>query len=66
MEFPTAEAADHCTRHYMWCKAHEYRDALALADLIGGSGRIFEIVDIADIEKTRARLGEWERKPLDI
>jgi hypothetical protein len=33
MEFPTAEAADHCTRHYMWCKAAEYRDALVLTDL---------------------------------
>jgi hypothetical protein len=33
MEFPTAEAADHCTRHYMWCKAREYRDDLILADL---------------------------------
>ncbi len=33
MEFPTAEAADHCTRHYMWCKAREYRGNLVLADL---------------------------------
>ena len=30
MEFPTAQAADHCTRHYMWCKAHEYRDGLVI------------------------------------
>jgi hypothetical protein len=33
MEFPTAEAADHCTRHYMWCKASEYRVDLVLANL---------------------------------
>jgi hypothetical protein len=33
MEFPTAEAADHCTRHYMWCKSREYRNNLVLADL---------------------------------
>lgn len=28
MEFPTAAAADHCTRHYMWCKGREYREEL--------------------------------------
>ncbi len=33
MEFPTAETADHCTRHYMWCKASEYQGAFILADL---------------------------------
>lgn len=33
MEFPTAAAADHCTRHYMWCKAREYKDAFTLAEL---------------------------------
>jgi hypothetical protein len=33
MEFPTAEAADHCTRHYMWCKACEYQNNFFLADL---------------------------------
>lgn len=33
MEFPTAEAADHCTRHYMWCKEREYRGGLTLAEL---------------------------------
>jgi hypothetical protein len=27
MEFPTAEAADHCTRHYLWCKSKEYKTA---------------------------------------
>ena len=27
MEFPTAEAADHCTCHYLWCKWDEYRTA---------------------------------------
>jgi hypothetical protein len=34
-EFPTAAAADHCTRHYMWCKAREYRDAFTLVELKG-------------------------------
>lgn len=34
-EFPTAAAADHCTRHYMWCKAREYRDTYTLAELKG-------------------------------
>lgn len=32
-EFPTAEAADHCTRHYMRCKAREYQNNLEPADL---------------------------------
>jgi hypothetical protein len=35
MEYPTAKASDHCTRHYMWCKAREYRNDLVLSDLKG-------------------------------
>lgn len=26
MDFPTGVASDNCTKHYMWCKAWEYRD----------------------------------------
>lgn len=28
MQFPTAEASDHCTKHYMWCKHREYAGEL--------------------------------------
>lgn len=33
MEFPTARASDNCTRHYMWCKAREYRDVFTRDEL---------------------------------
>ncbi len=33
LEFPTAEAADNCTRHYMWRKQREYCDALEANEL---------------------------------
>ena len=33
-DFPTAKASNNCTRHYMWCKAWEYRDLnMTLEDL---------------------------------
>lgn len=33
MQFPTSDAADHCTRHYMYCKVREYRSAYTKAQL---------------------------------
>src|SRR5208337_4537495 len=33
MEFPTASASDNCTRHYMWCKAREYKDQFTRDEL---------------------------------
>lgn len=33
MQFPTSEAADYCTRHYMHCKAVEYRAAYTKTQL---------------------------------
>jgi len=33
-EYPLPETKEHCVRHYMWCKAREYRDPLSPGGII--------------------------------
>lgn len=44
MEFPTASASDHCTRHYMWCKEREYRNDLTIDGLKRELLRAFNVL----------------------
>jgi hypothetical protein len=30
-EYPTTETKEHCVRHYMWAKAHEYYETANIA-----------------------------------
>ena len=32
MDFPTGQASENCTKHYMWCKEWEYRDMATTID----------------------------------
>jgi hypothetical protein len=41
MEFPTAEAADFCAQHYMWCKHREYTEVTSLADVCASLNTAF-------------------------
>ena len=60
MEYPLPETRNHSVRHYMWCKAKEYRDRRSLREVIKELSEARKLGRVPGLE-TVSHCRVWER-----